>query len=53
MAAGSWKAMDEVKVEGKLCSIGISDVSVNIWNKFMPDFVTKPVVNQVEFNLLI
>lgn len=48
--AGAWKAMEEAKEEGKLRSIGVSNMSVNIWNKFVPDFATKPAVNQVEFN---
>ena len=50
--AGAWKAMEEAKDEGKLRSIGVSNMSVNIWNKFVPDFATKPAVNQVEFNPL-
>ena len=50
--AGAWKAMEEAKAEGKLRSIGVSNMSVNIWNKFVPDFATKPAVNQVEFNPL-
>ncbi len=45
--------MEEAKAEGKLRSIGVSNMSVNIWNKFVPDFATKPAVNQVEFNPLI
>lgn len=49
---GAWKAMEEAKEEGKLRSIGVSNMSVNIWNKFVPDFATKPAVNQVEFNPL-
>lgn len=50
--AGAWKAMEEAKAEGKLRSIGVSNMSVNIWNKFVPDIATKPAVNQVEFNPL-
>ena len=50
--AGAWKAMEEAKAEGKLRSIGVSNMSVNIWNKFIPGFDTKPAVNQVEFNPL-
>ena len=50
--AGAWKAMEEAKEEGKLRSIGVSNMSVNIWNKFVPDVATKPAVNQVEFNPL-
>ncbi len=50
--AGAWKAMEEVKEEGKIKSIGVSNMSPALWNKFVPDFTTKPAVNQVEFNPL-
>lgn len=50
--AGAWKAMEEAKEEGKLRSIGVSNMSPAIWKKFVPDFATKPAVNQVEFNPL-
>lgn len=48
--AGAWKAMEEAKADGKIKSIGVSNMSPAIWKKFIPDFVTKPAVNQVEFN---
>lgn len=47
---GAWKAMEEAKAEGKLKSIGVSNMTPNIWNKFVPQFATKPAVNQVECN---
>ena len=47
---GAWKAMEEAKAEGKLRSIGVSNMTPKIWNQFVPQFVTKPAVNQVEFN---
>lgn len=50
--AGAWKAMEEAKAEGKIRSIGVSNMSPALWNKFVPEFATKPVVNQVEFNPL-
>ena len=50
--AGAWKAMEEAKREGKLRSIGVSNMSPAIWKKFVPGFDTKPAVNQVEFNPL-
>ena len=50
--AGAWKAMAEAKAEGTLRSIGVSNMSPAIWKKFVPDFATKPAVNQVEFNPL-
>ena len=51
-AAGAWKAMEEAKAEGTLKSIGVSNMSPVLWKKFVPDFATKPAVNQVEFNPL-
>ena len=48
--AGAWRAMEEAKAEGKLRSIGVSNMSPKLWNQFVPGFATKPAVNQVEFN---
>ncbi len=42
-----WK---KAKADGKIKSIGVSNMSPAIWKKFIPDFATKPAVNQVEFN---
>lgn len=47
---GAWKAMEEAKAEGKLHSIGVSNMTPKIWNTFVPQFETKPAVNQIEFN---
>ncbi|MDO5113254.1 MAG: aldo/keto reductase [Planctomycetia bacterium] len=47
---GAWKAMEEAKTEGKLRSIGVSNMTPKIWNRFVPQFATKPAVNQVEFH---
>ena len=47
---GAWKALEEAKEEGKIKSIGVSNMTVNIWNKFIPNFKTIPAVNQVEYN---
>ncbi len=49
---GAWRAMEEAKAEGKIRSIGVSNMSPVLWNKFIPHFKTKPAVNQVEFNPL-
>ena len=49
---GAWKALEEAKAEGKLTSIGVSNMSPSIWKKFVPGLETKPAVNQVEFNPL-
>lgn len=47
---GAWKAMEEAKADGKIHSIGVSNMSPAIWKRFVPEFDTKPAVNQVEFN---
>lgn len=47
---GAWKAMEEAKAEGKLKSIGVSNMTPKIWKSFVPKFATKPAVNQIEFN---
>ena len=47
---GAGTAMEEAKAEGTLRSIGVSNRTPNIWNQFVPQFATKPAVNQVEFN---
>lgn len=47
---GAWKALEEAKREGKIRSIGVSNMTVNIWNKSVPHFETLPAVNQVGCN---
>ena len=47
---GAWKAMEDAKAEGKIRSIGVSNMTPKIWNEFVPQFNTMPSVNQVEFN---
>lgn len=47
---GSWKALEEAVREGKIKSIGISNVTVNLWNRFKDGMTIMPAVNQVEFN---
>lgn len=49
---GAWKAMEEAKAEGRFYSIGVSNMTPKIWNSFVPQFDTKPAVNQVECNPL-
>lgn len=46
----AWKALEKAKAEGKIKSIGVSNMTVNIWNRFVPEFSTLPAVNQVECN---
>lgn len=46
----AWRALEEAKDEGKIKSIGVSNMTPKLWNRFVPDFDTMPSVNQVEFN---
>ena len=48
--AGAWKALEEAKSEGKLKSIGVSNMTPKIWQEYVPQFRTVPAVNQVECN---
>lgn len=47
---GAWKALEEAKAEGKIKSIGISNMTAKYYKEFVPQFTTKPAVNQVECN---
>lgn len=47
---GAWKAMEEAKEAGQIKSIGVSNMTPKIWNQYIPQFKTKPAVNQVECN---
>ena len=47
---GAWKALEEAKAEGKIHSIGVSNMTVKLWNEFIPQFANVPAVNQVECN---
>lgn len=47
---GSWKALEEAVAKGKIKSIGISNVTINLWNKFKDGMTIMPAVNQVECN---
>ncbi len=46
----AWQALEEAQAAGKIKSIGVSNMTPKIYQKFVPNFKTKPVVNQVEFN---
>ena len=48
--AGAWKALEEAKKEGRIKSIGVSNMTPTIWKEFVPQFGTMPAVNQVECN---
>lgn len=46
--AGAWKALEEAKAAGTIRSIGVSNMTPNLWNQWVPQFQTIPAVNQVE-----
>lgn len=46
----AWKGMEAAKAEGRLRSIGVSNMTPKIWNSFVPYFDTLPSVNQIECN---
>ena len=48
--AGAWKALEEAKKEGKIKSIGVSNMTPRLWKEFTAQFDTVPAVNQVECN---
>lgn len=48
--AGAWSALEEAKAAGKIRSVGVSNMTPNIWNKWVPQFDTMPAVNQVEMH---
>ena len=50
--AGAWKALEEAKAEGKIKSIGVSNMTPKLYIELTADFATKPAVNQVECNPL-
>ena len=45
---GAWSALEQAKAAGKIRSIGVSNMTPNLWQKFVPHFETMPAVNQVE-----
>ena len=47
---GAWRALEEAKAEGLIHSIGVSNMTPTLWQKYVPEFNTIPSVNQVEFN---
>lgn len=50
--AGAWKALEEAKAQGKIRSIGVSNMTPKLYTELTADFATKPAVNQVECNPL-
>ena len=50
--AGAWKALEEATAEGKIKSIGVSNMTPKLYTELTADFATKPAVSQVECNPL-
>lgn len=48
----AWAALEQAKAEGKVRSIGVSNMTPKIWDKWVSGFKTIPAVNQVECNPL-
>ena len=46
----AWRALEEAQKAGKIRSIGVSNMSPKLWEKWVPNFNVTPAVNQVEFN---
>lgn len=46
----AWQAMEEAQKAEKIRSIGVSNMTPKIWQKFVPHFQVMPAVNQVEFS---
>lgn len=49
---GAWHGLEQAQKAGKVKSIGVSNMTPNIWKKFRPAFNVIPAINQVEFNPL-
>ena len=45
---GAWRAFEEGKAAGRLRSIGVSNFTINLWNRFVTQFDVVPSVNQIE-----
>lgn len=46
----AWRALEEAQKAGKIRSIGVSNMTPKLWEKWVPNFNVTPAVNQVEFN---
>ncbi|MDD6089025.1 MAG: aldo/keto reductase [Desulfovibrionaceae bacterium] len=47
---GAWQALEEAQKQGKIKSIGVSNMTPKLWKDFVPKFSTPPAVNQVEYH---
>ena len=45
---GAWKALEEAKEAGKARSIGVSNMNVNLWHRYVDQFDTLPAINQIQ-----
>lgn len=45
---GAWRALEEAKAAGLVRSIGVSNMTVNLWNEYVSHFDVTPSVNQIE-----
>ncbi|MBQ7712913.1 MAG: aldo/keto reductase [Clostridia bacterium] len=45
---GAWRALEEGKAAGRIRSIGVSNMTVNLWNRYVSAFDTIPSVDQIE-----
>jgi len=45
---GAWRALEEGKAAGRLRSIGVSNFTINLWNRYVTQFDVTPSVNQIE-----
>lgn len=50
--AGAWRALEEARDAGHLRSIGVSNMTPALWQRYASHFATVPAVNQVECNPL-
>ena len=48
---GAWKALEEAQKQGKIKSIGVSNMTPKFFTDFVKKIDVKPAVNQVECNL--
>lgn len=46
----AWEALEAAKATGKIRSVGVSNMTPKLWEKYVPHFTTLPAVNQVEYN---
>ncbi|EHI74611.1 aldo/keto reductase family protein [Streptococcus criceti] len=45
-----WRALENFQAAGKIKSIGVSNMTPKLWKEYVPQFKTRPAVNQVEMH---